>query len=57
MEWEGLLARYACAVSFALMERTMGVGFDPVWLRTPVRTVGLRAPGVLFPDADAAWEM
>jgi len=45
------------AVSFALLERTMGVGFDPAWLRTPVRTVGLRAPSVLFPDADAAWEV
>ncbi|CAG7650862.1 conserved hypothetical protein [Actinacidiphila bryophytorum] len=43
------------AVTFALMERTMGVPFDPDLLRTPVRTVTLPAPGVLFTDTDAAW--
>ncbi|MBO1335439.1 DUF6461 domain-containing protein [Streptomyces sp. VRA16 Mangrove soil] len=32
------------AESFALMERTMGVAFDPRWLATPVRTVELAAP-------------
>jgi hypothetical protein len=43
------------AVAFALMERTMGVPFDPDRLRAPVRTVTLPAPDVLFTDTDAAW--
>lgn len=43
------------AVTFALMERTMGVPFDPDLLRTPIRTVILPAPEVLFTDTDSAW--
>ncbi|MBQ0983080.1 hypothetical protein KBZ10_00695 [Streptomyces sp. F63] len=44
------------AESFALMERTMGVAFNPAWLETPLRTVLLPAPAALFGDSEAAWQ-
>lgn len=45
----------ALAVSFAVMERTMGVAFDPAWVKIPLRTVRLAPMAVAFPNLDAAF--
>jgi hypothetical protein len=45
----------ARSVSFAVMERTMGQGFDQSWLEIPLRTVRLSPIEAVFPDLDAAY--